>query len=349
MLLNQSIHIGVTQFLCLGKAGTSFLILLHLQLGDTHQTIGLGIVRVFLQGSLQHIQRLLVTSHAKIHHCQFGTVGQILRIQFDGLRHIVQRTLVLLGLQGSLLTVIVEHVVHFTVHGIVIGVIIQHGITRLVCIHAGLGTLQQVRGSFLRIGLGKAGHTAVHQSQYLFGRRLHQFLGLGGTEEGSRRGQNGLVHFIIAGKCRRIVLLGKLDVTLQLDINRKLVNGYRFPYLAQSFVERPILINFLGLAQCIIIDYLGPVVIHIIFLCSNLQSLIHICGNLIHGNIFTGHEQMLGSTAQITVGTGRILCNEIIQSLHILLRRQLGRSHVEEYQSLLFGIGQCLLDTDALQ
>ena len=68
-------------------------------------------------------------------------------------------------------------------------------------------SLENIKHILEEAGLGKAGHTAVHQSQYLFGRRLHQCLGLGGTEEGSRRGQNGLVHFIIAGKCRRIVLL----------------------------------------------------------------------------------------------------------------------------------------------
>ena len=149
MLFNQSVHVRVAQFLCLDKTLARFLLLFHLQLCNSHKPIGFGIFRINSQSILQHFQASSLRPTRILTTASSCTVGQVFRTQLNSLLHIIQCTLELFGLQGSLLTIIIEHIIHLAVYRFIISIVIKHGGTRLIRVHAGLGTFQQVRGRLL--------------------------------------------------------------------------------------------------------------------------------------------------------------------------------------------------------
>ena len=223
--------------------------------------------------------------YTDIDHGKLCTIGQVFRTQLNSLLHIIQCTLELFGLQGSLLTIIIEHIIHLAVYRFIISIVIKHGGTRLIRVHAGLGTFQQVRSGFFRVRFGETYHTTVHKCQHFFRRRFHQFLCLGCTEKRCCRRYIGLINLFVACQSCRIILLCKQNIPFSLYIHRKFLNGNRFSYFIHSLIVRPVLIGLFRITQHIIVYQFGTVVIYVVFLLSHTQGFIHIRHDLIHRGI----------------------------------------------------------------
>ena len=190
------------------------------------------------------------------------------------------------------------------------------------------------------------GNTTIQQSNDLFGSSFTQFLCLGSTEEGSRRCQFGSVHFVIAGKCTGIILLGKKNISFKLTVYRQILNSYRTTHIRQSLIICPILISGFRFTQLIVVYQLGYVIINIILFLCNLQGMLQIGSCFIH--IFTC-KHIVPCTAKIAIRTVRESFDKIIKGNGISLRSSLRRSDKQVNQSLIFIFRQAFLYTDCIQ
>ena len=297
----------------------------------SHQAVGFRVFRLYFQGFLQHADGFFTAPHADVHHGQFGAVEQFLGSQFDGFGEVVQGALVLTGLDGGLFAIVIEGGIDIAVHGIEIGIIIQHRLPRLIGSEQRLGTCQQVGGGRFRVGLRASGDAAVHQCQDFRGRCFQHFFGLGSTEEGGRRSQFRAVDCFVSGQSGGIILFGKENVAFQLRIDGQRIEPDGFANLLQGFVHAPIAVRRLGIGQHIAVYQLGTLEAGIVFLRGDVQGFVHVSGYLSHGVFVLRGGYPMGGATHIAVGTVGVLGDEVIQHGGILLRRQLGRNHEEEY------------------
>ena len=231
-----------------------------------------------------------------------------------------------------------------------VGVVIKHGIPCLTGRHIHLRTLQQIRSQLSGYRLRTTGNATIHQGQNLFRVAFHQFLCLGGTEEGSGRSKIAGVYFLISSQSTCIVLLGKQDIAFHLNVNRQRINSYRLTDILQSGIIRPILIRLFRLGQLVRIHHLTYIIICIVLLLSHLQRTVKVVnGFIIPRLVILAFGYMVIRTAEIPVRVVRELSDKIIQEFSIVVSRHLRGSHKQIDQCLVFRFGQSLPDTNASQ